>query len=789
MIIKYLIPFYDINTNSFYNPKEIKCHQCEKINNYIEEILINQQKLANINTYTEENIKQIIKLIQDIINNLERYLVDGYNLASLFNKLYTLYSRDVLNGDEANRAFKDKFLNEYNQMKNYDILVNNRIYYYLNHLLIYNKKYQDLIISNNEEELFNKFYINELTHNNFSNDATTTYGRWCSLCGSRKLDIYDCIRNYSNTTNHYINNKNNNNLLIKNLYCELVDNKLYIIWQDVNIDTYKYTLLFINNTLISKYTYNEHITTPVEVNISKFSNINIYKICVINYDVFDEQIAKSSTQYVINNDYRDFTNIRVNDLQVQQETILVPRSLILENDANFYESEILLDQNNNTTNNDDVHGSANSSITNNINDEINIVDDIFINTNRNKFIHKNTDSNLIPSTDITITLDNLHDYYILNVLCISENDILYITWQDVRNCYQSKIFINSILINTYEYNAHVKIPAEVDTNQLTKSDAYTINIVNYDRQGKEIAHKLVRYNKKTQVLNDNPNINMQMYIVDDDVNHYAMPNGLTDFSKNQLAKVNRPTIIDSQIVYTHLNPVAQVGMNISKYELDQLTDNKFENSSDNNSFYNDISEKLLQDVPYKSNNIDLNEYKSDIKDNISNIQVNEFDSVYKPSFLHKNTSDWVRKKVLAINYTSRSDKNVLKRSLQAFPRDIYFDFTCLPLNINNHLYQIFNDLDVSIWYMKIFPISNYIKAQLTDSNCINNSYRIWQDININSSKVAYQLQPLTFECIQLKCRNLSQRVELTWVDPYVNWKKTLIYIKEYDGKLVSYKLI
>ena len=38
--------------------------------------------------------------------------------------------------------------------------------------------------------------------------------------------------------------------------------------------------------------------------------------------------------------------------------------------------------------------------------------------------------------------------------------------------------------------------------------------------------------------------------------------------------------------------------------------------------------------------------------------------------------------------------------------------------------------------------------------------------------------------IQLKCRNLSQRVELTWVDPYINWKKTLIYIKEYDGKLI-----
>ena len=146
----------------------------------------------------------------------------------------------------------------------------------------------------------------------------------------------------------------------------------------MNIDTYKYTLLFINNTLINKYTYNEHITTPVEVNISKFSNINIYKICVINYDVFDEQIVKSSTQYVINNDYRDFTNIRVNDLQVQQETILVPRSLILENDANFYESEILLDQNNNDNDNDNdndnnntdndnnVHGSANNIITDNI---------------------------------------------------------------------------------------------------------------------------------------------------------------------------------------------------------------------------------------------------------------------------------------------------------------------------------------------------------------------------------------------------------------------------------------
>ena len=144
----------------------------------------------------------------------------------------------------------------------------------------------------------------------------------------------------------------------------------------------------------------------------------------------------------------------------------------------------------------------------------------------------------------------------------------------------------------------------------------------------------------------------------------------------------------------------------------------------------------MKGIIYKNDKINIEQYKQKLEDNVINKQINQYDSIYQPSYLHINTHEWIRKN------TSNNRKVILKRSLKCFPRDIDFDFTCNLIEIDNKLYQIFNDTDISMWYFRIFPISDYINAKEIDAN----NYYIWQNINMNSSQNIYKLHPLTFEC-------------------------------------------
>ena len=130
---------------------------------------------------------------------------------------------------------------------------------------------------------------------------------------------------------------------------------------------------------------------------------------------------------------------------------------------------------------------------------------------------------------------------------------------------------------------------------------------------------------------------------------------------------------------------------------------------------------------------------------------------------------WVRKTVLVSKFTQRSNRTIIRRSMEDIPADIdsglEFRFP----------FQEIEEDDQRSWYIKSFSLSRTYAKRIIEG------FQLYKDVNYDSTPLQFQVKSLTVDCIQLTCKNYSRRVDLTWIDPYTNWSKTQIYIREWNG--------
>ena len=222
--MKYILPFVNDSSYQFNH----SCPICNDIDKRLKHIWELQNNLRS-----PENF-------QDAINELERWLVDGYSILQTVERL------------------------AYDSVKDFTLLKN---------------------IEPGVVGRFNN-YVNNIDAEIIDDTPSTLYSRWCCRCGARKFDIYDTLR------------KERMDLLpITNFFVNLIDDKIYIVWRDSNTDQYHHSALYINDVLIIKsFTKNEYETTPYVYTIKSDILNSIY---IVDYDCYDSELVRTPLKYVI----------------------------------------------------------------------------------------------------------------------------------------------------------------------------------------------------------------------------------------------------------------------------------------------------------------------------------------------------------------------------------------------------------------------------------------------------------------------------------------------------------
>lgn len=293
--MKFIIPF-----NNEENWEKGSCPICKQTDKYLLHILEKQKKRDR------ENIETVIKM-------LELGLVDGYNLFSvpikrkkaipLFKTVDRLVDKRIFN------YLYETFIKE-----NKKININTTYSINFNDLkegfakLIGNVELDDTLTELIQEKEYNFYSLEKKLIG--SDDPVLIYSRWCKFCGARKLDIYDTLRN-----------ERLDLLPITNFFCVLKNRKVYINWVDSKSFAYKYSKLFNGSKELIVAKYNEYKDEPFTIDVE---DDILYTFYVINYDKDDKIIARSQIRFILNETNNEKVVLPVNDLSINQETILVP---------------------------------------------------------------------------------------------------------------------------------------------------------------------------------------------------------------------------------------------------------------------------------------------------------------------------------------------------------------------------------------------------------------------------------------------------------------------------------
>ena len=187
-------------------------------------------------------------------------------------------------------------------------------------------------------------------------------------------------------------------------------------------------------------------------------------------------------------------------------------------------------------------------------------------------------------------------------------------------------------------------------------------------------------------------------------------------------------------------------------------------------------------INYDRFNVELNRsairyvlYESDHKVDIQPVLDTKLEQ--EEVLIQNEHGRWIRKNALYTTYSSVYGNNnlIFRRSVNGLPTGLSFGLSCdVP-------YQVIEDDDLQTWFVKPFIMSS------TYAKKTYNGFSFYQDVNINSSGASCKLVPISKQCLMKSVQVLSKKLAISWVDPYKNWSKTSIYIKEYDGKPITNK--
>ena len=141
-------------------------------------------------------------------------------------------------------------------------------------------------------------------------------------------------------------------------------------------------------------------------------------------------------------------------------------------------------------------------------------------------------------------------------------------------------------------------------------------------------------------------------------------------------------------------------------------------------------------------------------------------TVKEETRLVRQNSQYIREKLININYTPTSEYTAIRMAEKDEPGDIN---TGIPIE-NNQI--VVSDEDIRLWCIKPFPGSE-LRARK-----VNKSYQLYRDYNNESSPAYIQLSRLANEPSLMSAKPSDRSIYLNWSDPLYNWSRTDVYIKE-----------
>lgn len=317
-----------------------------------------------------------------------------------------------------------------------------------------------------------------------------------------------------------------------------------------------------------------------------------------------------------------------------------------------------------------------------------------------------------------------------------------VTWTDsIHSAVNySGLYINNKLIDKFNINEHKSnsFQVEIENNIL-----YTFYIADYD----EFDNEIVRSQNK-------------IILHTDTVNEIIKP--ITDL------KINQETIL----IYDKLNQ-HWIRKNALVANFTPTTDKTILKRSLNMDHYNDSDNDLYNDSYNETYNISQNNVYNSIHQ-----QPNEYSSPFNGTVT--NISEG-----LDFTFLSTDNNIYIDNKNNVYnEQNIYIDFNKnydhennkYYFNKPNKIYQIVDDNDLRTWIIKPYPVSKLY------ARIYKNQFQFYNNINYDSPAVFFSLHPLGTDCSNFRFKNFSKRAEVTWIDASVNRSKTVLYLKEYDGK-------
>lgn len=315
--MKYILPFINAYTYEV-NPT---CTLCTDID-------------ARFNKLLHTNIEEK----QDELNELEKYLVDGYGVIQVI----------------------ERFELQFNRVKELALLKN---------------------IEPGTVARYNE-YINHIESTDKTDTPCTLYARWCAKCGTRKYDIYDTLRkermDLLPITNFFISLPAFNNT-------GLVTN-MHIVWRDSRTDQlYKSVLIINNKPVVSTYQRDEYEINPYVYRINTNALNTVY---IISYDKYGYELVRTPLKYIIAESVDKIMPQPIEDFFAIEETRLVREGF-------HYKREKIIDMHY-------TNASINNDLGDNIsNDDIAINNAVVNNAPKNDISENDTSKNDTFVSDIT----------------------------------------------------------------------------------------------------------------------------------------------------------------------------------------------------------------------------------------------------------------------------------------------------------------------------------------------------------------------------------------------------
>lgn len=225
---KYIVPFVDSSKWE----TQCTCRYCKQLDDRYKDIIELQKDKNNL------------EKCQALIAELDKYTVDGYGLAQTYESDGSVFSK-------------------------YEKIQKVGTYY----------NYTDDVIQKAKNYIDGKVLSYNIKNN--ADEETVLFGRWCSVCGSRKPDVYDTLRL-----------ERLDLLPISSFRIENTGSTAEIVWRDSESEAFSYSKLFRNNEYIEmcvskdKYYNNEKYVDKIEPGV-------LYQYYVVDYDSYNKPIAIS----------------------------------------------------------------------------------------------------------------------------------------------------------------------------------------------------------------------------------------------------------------------------------------------------------------------------------------------------------------------------------------------------------------------------------------------------------------------------------------------------------------